>query len=314
MDKRLENRCRRKDDHELIGRSVQISSLRERIALVGANDVARTLIVGEVGTGRLNVATLIHNNSPRRDKPFYSFNCASVNPKLLADILLGHEKDAFPGALKAERGLLELANGGTLFLDDVGRLPFDIQDILLNFIENGSVTRLGGAKEIDLDVRIITSTSGNLAELVHDGKFSAELFFRLNVVQLRIPPLRERREDIRAIADAWWYAKHRKHLAEEQVGALYDYDFPGNERELANLLERAVVLKMTDFGRLLVEHRRMNAALEDPSAGKSIAPDSLEEVIRLHVRAVYGKYGQNSSKAASALKITRNTLRKYLRD
>ena len=314
MDKRLENRCRRKDDHELLGKSVQISSLRERIASVGANDAARTLIVGETGTGRLNVATLIHNASPRKSKPFYSFSCGSVNPELLADVFLGHEKDAFPGAAKAERGLLELANGGTLFLDGVGRLPFDVQDILLNVIEDGCITRLGGSKEVDVDVRIVTATSGNLAELVRDGKFSAELFMRLNVVQLRIPPLRERREDIRAIADAWWYARHRKHLSGEQLGALYDYDFPGNERELANLLERAVVFRMADFSKLLVEHRQLNSVLEDPSAKKDVVPDELEQVIKLHIRQVYAKYGENSSKTASALKITRNTLRKYLHD
>ena len=314
MDKRLENRCRRKDDHELLGKSVQISSLRERIALVGANDAARTLVVGEAGTGRLNVATLIHNASPRKSKPFYSFNCGSVNPELLADVFLGHEKDAFPGAVKAERGLLELANGGTLFLDDIGRLPFDVQDLLLNFIENGSITRLGGSKEIDLDVRIITATPGDLAELVHVGKFSAELFMRLNVVQLRIPPLRERRDDIRYIADAWWFAKSRKHLNEDQIAALRGYDFPGNVRELMNLLERAVVLKMADFSKLMVEHRQLNSALEDPSVKKDAVPDELEKVIKLHIRQVYSKYGENSSKAADALKITRNTLRKYLHD
>ena len=314
MDKRLENRCRRKDDHELLGKSVQITSLRERIALVGANVAARTLIVGEAGTGRLNVATLIHNRSPRKAKPFYSFSCGSVNPELLADVFLGHEKDAFPGAVKAERGLLELANGGTLFLDDVGRIPFEIQDLLLNFIENGSITRLGGSKEIDLDVRIITATPGDLAELVHVGKFSAELFMRLNVVQLRIPPLRERRDDIRYIADAWWVAKCRKHLTEDQIAALHDYDFPGNVRELMNLLERAVVLKMPDFGKLMVEHRQLNSALEDPSVKKDVVPDELEKVIKLHIRQVYSKYGENSSKAADALKITRNTLRKYLHD
>ena len=314
MDKRLENRCRRKDDHELLGMSVQISSLRERIALVGANDAARTLVVGEAGTGRLNVATLIHNASPRKSKPFYSFNCGSVNPELLADVFLGHEKDAFPGAVKAERGLLELANGGTLFLDDIGRLPFDVQDLLLNFIENGSITRLGGSKEIDLDVRIITATPGDLAELVHVGKFSAELFMRLNVVQLRIPPLRERRDDIRYIADAWWFAKSRKHLNEDQIAALRGYDFPGNVRELMNLLERAVVLKMADFSKLMVEHRQLNSALEDPSVKKDAVPDELEKVIKLHIRQVYSKYGENSSKAADALKITRNTLRKYLHD
>ena len=315
MDKRLENRCRRRDGNPLLGASVQIALLKERIDRVAAKGDARVLIVGEAGTGGLNVATLIHDKSPRKARPFYSFGCGSVGPDLLPDVFLGHEKDAFPGAAKAERGLIELANGGTLFLEDVGRLPFDIQDVLLQFIENGCITRLGGSKEIDADVRIIASTSGNLAELVHDGKFSAELFMRLNVAQLRIPPLRERREDIGVIADAWWHPRHnRKHLSQEQIAALCEYDFPGNVQELTNLLERADIFGMSDFGDLLDEHRQMNSGLADPSSRKQSVPDPLEEVIRWHVREVYRKYGQSSSKAASALKITRNTLRKYLHD
>ena len=173
--------------------------------------------------------------------------------------------------------------------------------------------RVGGTEEIEVDVRLITATNRNLSRMVREGKFREDLFMRLNVIQLRIPPLREHKEDIRAIADNWWFNKFRKHLTDEQAAALMDYDYPGNVRELLNVLERAVVFKTDDFAKLMVEHRQMNAGLQDEvSDSPSAAPDELDVAIRQHVRRVYAKYGENVSKAAAALKITRNTLRKYL--
>lgn len=311
--KRLVEHYRRYGNRELIGSSVQIQTLRERINFVAANPEARVLVIGESGTGKETVALQIHNRSPRRNEPFFAFNCASVNPELLANRFFGHEKGAYTGADKQEKGLFELANGGTLFLDEIGELPLEAQGLLLRVLEEGRFMRVGGAEEIAVNVRLITATNRNLPSRVREGKFREDLFMRLNVVQLRIPPLREHREDIAAIADNWWFNHFRKHLSEEQTAALMTYDYPGNVRELINVLERAVVFKTDDFASLMIEHRQMNAGLTEEEEEKPVSiPDELDEVIRRHIRSVYAKYGENVTKAAAALKITRNTLRKYL--
>lgn len=177
--------------------------------------------------------------------------------------------------------------------------------------------RLGGKDEIKTDVCLVTATNRNLPRMVREGKFREDLFMRLNVVQIRVPPLREHKEDIRDIADIWWFEKFRKHLSEEQIDALGEYDYPGNVRELLNLLERAAVLDETDFTRLIAKHREMNAGLQDSDrseTGGMVAPDELEEVIRQHVKKVFLKYAQNLSRASAALKISRNTLRKYVQE
>ncbi|MDO5317681.1 MAG: sigma-54 dependent transcriptional regulator [bacterium] len=310
--KRIVSHYRRYGNRELIGNSVQMKQLRERINFVAANPEARVLVIGESGTGKETVALQIHNRSARRNEAFYAFNCASVNPELLASRFFGHEKGAFTGADTRELGLFELASGGTLFLDEIGELPLAAQGLLLRVLEEGRFMRVGGTEEIAVDVRLITATNRNLPVRVREGKFREDLFMRLNVIQLRIPPLREHREDIRDVADNWWFNKFRRHLTDEQSAALMDYDYPGNVRELQNVLERAVVFKMENFSELMIEHRQMNDGLQEDAPEKSNVPDELDEVIRWHIKKVYQKYGQNVSKAAAALKITRNTLRKYL--
>ena len=174
--------------------------------------------------------------------------------------------------------------------------------------------RGGGKEEIEVDVRLITATNRNLPLRVRDGKFRADLFQRLNVVQLRIPSLREHKEDIADIANAWWRKHHdNATLAEKQIAALGEYDYPGNVRELLNILDRATVLEEDDFEALMKEHREMNAGLIDSGCTEQgIVPDDLEGATRYHVRKVYDKYGQNLTKAASALNVSRNTVRKYL--
>ena len=211
-------------------------------------------------------------------------------------------------------GLFELANGGTLFLDEIGELPFDAQGTLLRVLEEGRFMRMGGSEEIEVDVRLVTATNRNLPVFVREGKFRGDLFQRLNVVQMRVPALREHKEDICDIADGWWLQHNKKHLSKEQTAALVDYDYPGNVRELLNLLERASVLGEEDFTALLNEHKEMNAGLVEPGAaieGGDVS-DELDTAIRLHVRKVFDKYGQNLSKTAQALKVARNTVRKYL--
>ena len=305
---------RRYGNRELVGKGRQMKELRDEIARVAAHPEARVLILGESGTGKETVALQIHTKSPRRNEPFYAFNCASVTPNLLESRFFGHEKGAFTGADRQEAGLFELADGGTLFLDEIGELPLEAQGVLLRVLEGGRFMRMGGHEEIVSNVRLVTATNRNLPLLVRQGKFREDLFMRLNVIQLRVPSLREHKEDIRDIADGWWFARFRKHLTDGQVSALMSYDYPGNVRELLNLLERAAVLGEADFVRLLDKHREMNAGLYgEAAAGEAgLVPDALEEAVRRHVKNVFYKYAQNLSKTAAALKISRNTLRKYV--
>ena len=312
---RLVEHYRRYGHRELVGKSAAMKELREYIGRVAAHPEARVLILGESGTGKETVALQIHTKSPRRNEPFYAFNCASVNPELLESRFFGHEKGAFTGADRAEPGLFELADGGTLFLDEIGELPLDAQGLLLRVLEGGRFMRIGGKDEIKTDVRLVTATNRNLPRMVRQGKFREDLFMRLNVVQLRVPPLREHLEDIDDIADHWWFGRFRKHLSPEQLAALKDYGYPGNVRELMNLLERAAVLGERDFARLVAQHREMNAGLEEEdetSAGAEVPPELLDEAIRHHVRRIFCKYARNVTRAAAALGISRTTLRKWM--
>ena len=311
--RRIVAHYRRYRGRELVGKSQQIRTLQERVNRIALYPDARVLILGESGTGKETVAQQIHNKSPRAKEPFYAFNCASVNPSLLESRFFGHEKGAFTGADRAAPGLFELANGGTLFLDEIGELPLDAQGILLRVLEGGRFMRMGGSEEHFADVRLITATNRNLPARVREGKFRGDLYQRLNVVQLRIPALREHKEDIRDIADGWWLGHHRRHLTDEQIAALMDYDYPGNVRELLNLLDRATVLSEDDFAALLAEHRETNAGLvEGEAVADCSLPDDLDAAIRRHVRRVFDKYGQNLSRTAQALKVARNTVKKYL--
>ena len=312
--KHLVAHYRRYGSRELVGKGPKMKALRAEIDRVAAHPEARVLILGESGTGKETVALQIHTKSPRRNEPFYAFNCASVAPNLLENRFFGHEKGAFTSADRREPGLFELADGGTLFLDEIGELPLEAQGVLLRVLEGGRFMRVGGRDEIKTDVRLVTATNRNLPLFVRQGKFREDLFMRLNVVQMRVPSLREHKEDIRDIADGWWFARFRRHLADAQVSALMSYDYPGNVRELLNLLERAAVLGETDFVERLDRHREMNAGLYgETGAGEAgLVPDELEEVVKRHVRNVFYKYAQNLSRTAAALKISRNTLRKYV--
>ena len=197
-------------------------------------------------------------------------------------------------------------------MDEIGELPLEAQGLLLRVLEEGRFQRLGSnGSEIEVDVRVIAATNRDLASMVRDGKFRLDLYQRLSVIQLRIPPLREHKEDIPLIA--YSYRDRNKMggwLSQEQVDALMEYDFPGNVRELYNLLERALVLEITDYKQLIREHCELNAALLPQD--KVEVPDNLDEAMRLHVKHVCEKYNGNITKAAEALGTSRNTVRKYL--
>ena len=299
---------------ELIGKSRVMTTLQERINRVAKHDRARVLILGESGTGKETVANQIHNKSPRANMPFVPFNCASVTKDLLEDRFFGHEKGAFTNAIERTDGLFLQADGGTLFLDEIGEMPLEVQALLLRVLEGGRFMRVGGREELKCDVRLVTATNRDLPKLVAEGKFREDLYQRLNVVQLRTPSLREHKEDIPLIANAWWRKFHGNAvLKEEQIAVLMDYDYPGNVRELVNILDRATALEEDDFGALMREHKEMNAGLLGGLEIKSgRIPDKLEDAARLHVRRVFEKYGQNLTRAAEALDVSRNTVRKYL--
>lgn len=329
---------RRFKRRELKGDSTAMTELRENIRRIAKSPDARVMILGESGTGKETVALRLHYGSRRYEGKFVAFNCATVNPQLLESRLFGYEKGAFTGADKQKPGLFEEADGGTLFLDEVGELGLEVQGILLRALEEGRIMRVGGSEELPVDVRLITATNRDLPTMVREGKFRADLYQRLCVVQVKIPPLREHKEDIADIVAAWADQQSKPNRpyfeppTDEQVAALMDYDYPGNVRELINLLERAKILGESDYHKLLREHREMNAgllpAVVEEEDGKTTLPKkavprvvvanggsgimTLEDAIRAHVRAVYEKCGGNATETARVLKVSRNTVRKNL--
>ena len=302
---------------ELIGHSPAMEEVRRRIDLAAKHPDARVLILGESGTGKETVAQQIHRKSARGSGEFVAFNCASVTPNLLEGRLFGYEKGAYTDASKTTDGLFAKANGGTLFLDEIGELPLEAQGLLLRVLQENKFQRLGGTEDIVADVRLITATNRSLARMVHDGGFRRDLFQRLCVIQISLPPLRKRKEDIVAIADSWWYANNGgAHLTKKQLADLQDFDYEGNVRELVNLLERAMVLEERDFAKVISEYREMNAELFADDEKEASAPEEtpvrLDDAVRLHVRHIYEASGCNVTVAARALGISPNTVKRHL--
>jgi len=215
----------------------QLLSLCKKYAKTDAN----ILIVGETGTGKEVIARYIHGLSDRRDKPFLVVECTSIPSEIFESELFGHEKGAFTGATTKKEGLVEMARGGTIFLDEVGDIPYHLQSKLLRFIETKSFRRVGGLREITTDVRIISATNKDLKELIDKGLFRDDLFYRLSTLVVEVPPLRERKEDIPILAN-FFCSRWRKKIGEKAIKHLMEYDWKGNIRELKNTIERACIL------------------------------------------------------------------------
>jgi transcriptional regulator with PAS, ATPase and Fis domain len=307
-EKRIVTTYLRSGHREIGGTSTVINDLRNRIKAIGQHDVARVLIVGESGTGKETVALLVHSQSARGNEPMISFNCSSVSPQLLEARFLGCKKGAYTDAIDNE-GLFRRAQGGTLFLDEIGELPLDAQGILLRVLEEGKFYPLGETKEVSVDVHIIAATNRDLAKMVAEKKFREDLYYRLSIVQLNVPALRDRIEDIRDIANGRWRKLTGRWLTKSEVDELKTYDYPGNVRELFAVLERAFIFG-DSFTKVIREIRETHANAW--AAANVEPPDNLEEVIRAHVRRVYDKYGGNVAKTAKALGKAENTVRKYL--
>ncbi|MFZ5776344.1 MAG: nif-specific transcriptional activator NifA [Thermodesulfobacteriota bacterium] len=232
--------------HGIIGQSKAIQEVFRSIDKV-APSRATALLLGESGTGKELVARAVHQASPRRDLPFIKVNCAALPENLLESELLGHEKGAFTGAMSMKKGRFELADGGTLFLDEIGELPVGLQAKLLRVLQERQFERLGGIRTISVDVRIIAATNRSLEEAVAEGSFRADLYFRLSVVPILLPPLRDRREDIPILADHFLRESNRNNgrnvrLSRPVANFFQVYDWPGNVREMQNLMERLVIM------------------------------------------------------------------------
>jgi DNA-binding NtrC family response regulator len=282
----------------------------ELIAAVATSD-ASVIITGESGTGKELVARAVHDGSRRKGGPFVAVNVAAIPEGLAESEFFGHEKGAFTGAVAARPGCFELADTGTLFLDEVTEMPAALQAKLLRVLEAGTLRRVGGSREVRFDVRVIAATNRDPVRAVEDGALRRDLFYRLNVFTLALPPLRERESDVLLLAQYFVRHFNAKHgagvegLGREAERAIRSYDWPGNVRELRNVLERGAVVAQGHVVQLA------DLGLPDKPEGATARPGplaSLEEVERRHVAAVLAHTGGNVSQSARILGIDRVTL------
>jgi DNA-binding NtrC family response regulator len=315
-------------DEELFGNSQVMQEVKNLIKIVSETPRTSVLIQGESGTGKELVANSIHKWSARADKPFVPINCSAIPENLLESELFGHEKGAFTDAKGLKKGMFELANMGSLFLDEMASLRTSLQPKILRVLETQTFRRIGGTVDIQIDVRVIAATNRDLQVMVQEGTFREDLYYRLKVMVISLPPLRERVEDILPLA-AIFIEKNNKEfnknivgLSEETQALLLQYRWPGNVRELKNVLERAVIL--CQGGHLLPEHLPLELR-GDKNAGAvfmpanatngNIAPAdfSLEEMEKRHIQAVLLQYHGNKSKTSRVLNISRSTLREKMK-
>jgi DNA-binding NtrC family response regulator len=302
----------------IVGRSPQMESIFEKIRQV-APTRATVLIQGETGTGKELLAKAIHFNSPRKSKPFVAVNCGALTQTLLESELFGHEKGAFTGAIKTKPGRFELAHQGTLFLDEIGETSPEFQVKLLRVLQEQEFERVGGQKPIKVDVRIIAATNRDLKKEVDAGRFREDLYYRLNVVRLEVPPLRERRDDIPLLVDFFLRHFNQVHgrsltISPKAMQLLQDYSYPGNVRQLYGMIESLVIL--TPGKEIQPKHLSEHVRNETAPAhsvklrvGMTVA-DAERELIR----ATLAEYEGNKAKAARVLGLGRKTLYRKLEE
>ena len=313
---------------KLLGESSAICRIRQEIRVLAENDNVDILICGETGTGKEVVVNTIHEQSSRHDKPLVKINCGAIPENLLESELFGHEKGSFTGADKTKKGLIELANGGTVFLDEVGELPLAMQAKLLTFLEDRSFKRVGGLQDIEVNIRVAAATNRDLEAEVQKGRFREDLYYRLNVMQIHIPPLRERPEDIPVLCRFYLQHFNRKFnkslqdIAPEFLTLLQGYYWKGNVRELRNVMERCVLFSRQSV--LTGEETGLDTLLAvRPRAGGSFPMHDLAQQgidLKREVDAFERTYidramqlsGGNLSQAAQLLGCTRFTLKRRL--
>ena len=315
---------------KLIGVSPEIEAIRHQIRVLADNDNVDLLVVGETGTGKEVVVRTVHELSPRAKMPMVKINCGAIPESLLESELFGYEKGAFTGAAKSKKGLLELADGGMVFLDEVGELPLSMQAKLLTFLEDRRFRRVGGLQDIKVSVRVAAATNRDLEEEVREGRFREDLYYRLNVLQIRIPPLRERPDDVPVLCD--YYLKHfnRKFgrkvtgISPEFMEALKRYSWKGNVRELRNVMERCVLFSSGSFltGKetglsipAVPEERpesRGSFPMRDLREGPVDLKKELDSFERVYIDRALELSEGNLSRAAQMLGCTRFTLKRRL--
>ena len=306
------------DTQRMIGHSPLMVNLLETVAQVAATE-ATVLITGESGTGKEMIANIIHYNSPRKASPFVKINCAALTESLLESELFGHEKGAFTGADRKREGKFRQAEGGSIFLDEVSEMSPAMQVKLLRVLQERELTPVGGMEVIQIDVRVIAASNKDLKKEMEQKRFREDLFYRLNVVTLNVPPLRDRKEDIPLLAQHFlemFTAKNKKSIKSfttQSMEKLMQYDWPGNVREMMNAVERAVVLSRSEY----IDADELMPLMTNSSPADREQSDfsdniSLDEVEKRSILGVVNACGGNKSEAARRLGITRKTLRKKL--
>ncbi|MFO7772915.1 MAG: sigma-54 dependent transcriptional regulator [Dehalococcoidia bacterium] len=308
----------RLEDHyrfeNIIAKSSKMQRLIELIKVVGKSN-ATVLITGESGTGKELVARAIHSQSHRHNKSFIAVSCAALPESLLESELFGHEKGSFTGAYTQKKGKFEFANGGTLFLDEIGEMSANIQVHLLRVLEEKEFTRVGGNEPIRVDVRVISATNKDLRKAIEKREFREDLYYRLNVVNIELPPLRERREDIPLLAEHFLHkfaSENRKEIAgfaPDAMEFLLNHDWPGNVRELENAIERAVILAKDSLITITGLPQKGTSPSNSPAGGKN-----LKEIEKDHILNTLRETDENYSKAARILGISRMTLYKKAKE
>jgi DNA-binding NtrC family response regulator len=303
---------------EMIGQSEQLNSVRQLIARVAPSD-STVLITGPSGSGKELVAKAVHELSNRKDNPFIPINCAAFPETLLESELFGHEKGAFTGADRNRSGRFELADGGTIFLDEIGDMPDIMQAKLLRVLEDGRIEPLGSTSARTVDVRVLSATNRDLKQLIEEGRFREDLFYRINTVRIDLPPLRDRGGDVLLLADyfikkfAGKSGKKIEGLSARAATLLNEYTWPGNIRELQHLIERAVVLTIDEI--LDVDDfPGLDKSGEKSKSYHTGGGTSLADVEKRHIEDILTRHDWNMQKAADILGIHRNTLRQKIKD
>lgn len=307
-------------DHAFIGESVQIQRIKSMISRIALTN-SSVLVTGESGTGKEVIARTIHEQSPLSAGPFVAINIGGVPENLLESELFGYEKGAFTGAVSRKTGMFELASGGTLFLDEIGEMPSSLQVKILRVLQERTITRLGGTQPIPINARIVCATNRNLEDMVREGSFREDLFYRLNVVRIHVPPLRERKEDIPLLV-SWILKKLNSRMGRQFTGLtpeamekLKEYRFHGNIRELENILERAAIF--ADGSIIGEDELDLRANELEPSFGEETSCGglafgdeavSLKDIEKQAIERALRRWEGNRTKAADELGITRRTL------
>ncbi len=314
----------------LIGHCEKMNTILKKIKPLSQNDDVTILIRGETGTGKELIAEALHNNSPRKSSPMVRINCSAIPHHLVESELFGFERNAFTGAVSQKKGLFEIADGGTVFLDELGELPLDIQTKLLRFLEERKFRRIGGLEDIQVDIRIIAATNKNLEEAVKNKEFREDLYYRINVVPIDLPPLRERGTDILLITQ-YFLDRFNKKFKKKIIGydsevkfKLLNYNWPGNIRELRNVIERIVILIDDDHIKthhlpIEIQNYKLRMVAVQENLNQNVSEcdqlsleDKMQCIERQYILEALEKMDWNQTKASAILGISRFTLKRKM--